>query len=253
VDLQLTGRTALVTGGTKGIGRAIVESLAAEGANVAFCARTDLDVEKAEEELRGAGHDVAGTTLDVADADALRAWVAASADRFGGIDVVVANVSALATAPGEENWRAGFEVDLMHTVRLVEAALPHLERSDAASIIAVSSVSGREADVVAGPYATMKAALVNYVSGLALHLAGKGIRANVVSPGNTYFEGGFWHNVEQANSEIYASALALNPTGRMGTAEETAYAVVMLASPLASRISGTNLVVDGALTRGVQL
>jgi 3-oxoacyl-[acyl-carrier protein] reductase len=253
VDLQLAGKTALVTGGTKGIGRAIVESLAAEGARVAFCARTDADVKAAEEALRGVGRDVAGTALDVGDADALRAWVDASAERFGGIDVIVANVSALATAPGEENWRTGFEVDLMHTVRMVEAALPHLERSDAASIIAVSSVSGREADVVAGPYATMKAALVNYVSGLALHLAGKGIRANVVSPGNTYFEGGFWHNVERATPEIYASALALNPTGRMGTAEETAYAVVMLASPLASRISGTNLVVDGALTRGVQL
>jgi 3-oxoacyl-[acyl-carrier protein] reductase len=253
MDLQLAGRTALVTGGTKGIGRAIVESLAAEGAQVAFCARTEADVRKTEEALRGGGHDVAGTALDVADADALRAWVEASAERFGGIDVVVANVSALATAPGEENWRAGFEVDLMHTVRLVEAALPHLERSGAGSIIAVSSVSGREADVVAGPYATMKAALVNYVSGLALHLAGKGIRANVVSPGNTYFEGGFWHNVEQANPDVYASALALNPTGRMGTAEEAAYAVVVLASPLASRISGTNLVVDGALTRGVQL
>jgi 3-oxoacyl-[acyl-carrier protein] reductase len=253
VDLQLTGRTALVTGGTKGIGRAIVESLAAEGARVAFCARTDADVKAAEEALRTAGRDVAGTALDVADADALRGWVEASAERFGGIDVVVANVSALAVAPGEENWRTGFEVDLMHTVRLVEAALPHLERSDAASVIAVSSVSGREVDAVAGPYATMKAALVNYVSGLAFHLAGKAIRANVVSPGNVYFEGGFWHNVEQANPESYASALALNPTGRMGTPEETAYAVVMLASPLASRISGTNLVVDGALTKGVQL
>jgi 3-oxoacyl-[acyl-carrier protein] reductase len=253
VDLQLSGRTALVTGGTKGIGRAIVESLTAERARVAFCARTDADVKTAEEALRAAGRDVAGTALDVADADALRGWVEASAERFGGIDVVVANVSALAVAPGEENWRTGFEVDLMHTVRLVEAALPHLERSDAASIIAVSSVSGREVDAVAGPYGTMKGAIVNYVSGLAFHLAGKGIRANAVSPGNTYFAGGFWQNVERSNPEAYAAALALNPTGRMGTAEETAYAVVMLASPLASRISGTNLVVDGALTRGVQL
>ena len=253
MDLQLAGKTALVTGGTKGIGRAVVELLAAEGARVAFCARTEADVRKAEEALRGGDHEVAGTALDVADADALRAWVEASAERFGGIDIVVANVSALAIAPGEENWRAGFEVDLMHTVRLVEAALPHLERSDAGSIIAVSSVSGREADAIAGPYATMKGALVNYISGLALHLAGKGIRANAVSPGNTYFAGGFWHDAERENPEMYASALALNPSGRMGTAEETAYAVVMLASPLASRISGTNLVVDGALTRGVQL
>lgn len=138
MDLQLTGRAALVTGGTKGIGRAIVDGLAAEGAKVAFCARTAADVEKAENELRGAGHDVAGSAVDVADGSALRAWVDASAERFGGIDIVVPNVSALAIGPGEANWRASFDVDLMHTVHMVEAALPHLERSDAASIIAVS-------------------------------------------------------------------------------------------------------------------
>ncbi len=228
-------------------------ALAAEGAKVAFCARTEADVRKTEDELRGAGHDVAGTALDVADADALRAWVEASAERFGGIDIVVANVCALAIGPGEENWRASFDVDLMHTVRMVEAALPHLERSDAASVIAVSSVSGREIDFADGSYGVMKAALVHYVSGLAHDLAAKGIRANAVSPGNVYFDGGVWQNIEQNNRELYDLALGLNPTGRMGTPEETAYAVVMLASPRASRISGTNLVVDGALTRGVQL
>jgi 3-oxoacyl-[acyl-carrier protein] reductase len=253
VDLQLTGRTALVTGGSKGIGRAIVDGLVAEGTKVAFCARTAVDVQKAEDELRGAGHDVAGTALDVADGPAVRAWVEASAERFGGIDIVVANVSALAIGPGEANWRASFEVDLMHTVHMVEAALPHLERSDAASIIAVSSVSGREIDFADGSYGVMKAALVHYVSGLACDLAAKGIRANAVSPGNVYFDGGVWQNIEQNNRELYDLALGLNPTGRMGTPEETAYAVVMLASPRASRISGTNLVVDGALTKGVQL
>ena len=79
------------------------------------------------------------------------------------------------------------------------------------------------------------------------------MRANVVSPGNVYFDGGVWQNIEQNDPDLFEASLALNPTGRMGTAEETAYAVVMLASPRASRISGTNLVVDGALTRGVQL
>ncbi|GAA5118110.1 SDR family NAD(P)-dependent oxidoreductase [Pseudonocardia adelaidensis] len=253
MDLQLTGRTALVTGGSRGIGRAIVDGLAAEGTKVAFCARTGVDVAKAEDELRAAGHDVAGTALDVADGAAVRAWVEASAERFGGIDIVVANVSALAIGPGEANWRASFEVDLMHTVHMVEAALPHLERSDAPSIITVSSVSGREIDFAAGSYGVMKAALVHYVSGLAYDLAAKGIRANAVSPGNVYFDGGVWQNIEQNNRELYDLALGLNPTGRMGTPEETAYAVVMLASPRASRITGTNLVVDGALTRGVQL
>ena len=248
MDLQLTGRTALVTGGTRGIGRAIVEALAAEGANVGFCARAD--VEKAEAEIAGT---VAGTALDVRDGDALAAWVAASAERFGGIDVVVANVSAIAVPPTPENWWTSFEVDLLHTVRLVDAAMPHLERSDAANVIAVSSVSGRESDFAAGPYATMKGALIHYVSGLALQLAPKGIRANVVSPGNVFFEGGFWHGAERDMPELFREVVALNPTGRMGTPEEIAYAVVMLASPRASRISGTNLVVDGALTRGVQV
>jgi 3-oxoacyl-[acyl-carrier protein] reductase len=253
MDLQLAGRTALVTGGTKGIGRAVVEGLAAEGTKVAFCARTPADVKSVEEELRAEGHEVAGTAVDVGDAAALEAWAAASAERYGGIDVVVANVSALAIGPGEENWRSSFEVDLMHTVRLVEAAMPHLEASGVGSIIAISSVSGREIDFADGSYGVMKAAIVHYVSGLAFDLAAKGIRANTVSPGNTYFEGGVWHGIEQGNRELFDTALALNPTGRMGRPEEVAYAVVTLASPRASRISGTHVVVDGALTRGVQL
>ncbi len=166
---------------------------------------------------------------------------------------MVANVSALAVANTPENWLASFEVDMLHTVRLVDAAMPFLEQSDAPSIVTMSSVSGREVDFAAGPYGTMKGALVHYTQGLAFHLAPKGIRANIVSPGNTIFEGGFWHGAQQSMPEVYESTVALNPTGRMGTPEEIGYAVAMLASPLASRISGTNLVVDGALTRGVQV
>lgn len=249
MDLQLGGKVALVTGGTKGIGRAVVEGLVAEGASVAFCARSAPDVERAASEIAG---DVAGTVLDVRDGAALAAWVADSAERFGGIDVVVANVSALAAGPDEESWRAMFEVDVLHTKRLVDAALPHLEAAKG-SIVAIASVSGREVDVFKDAYGVMKAAVIHYVSGLALDLAPKGVRANVVSPGNVYFDGGVWQNIEQNNPDLFEASVALNPTGRMGTPDETAYAVVMLASPLASRISGTNLVVDGALTRGVQL
>jgi NAD(P)-dependent dehydrogenase (short-subunit alcohol dehydrogenase family) len=253
MDLQLRGRRALVTGGTKGIGRAIVEGFAAEGADVAFCARTEADVEATAKAVGELGVRTFGRALDVADAPALQAWVVDAAGEFGGLDAVVANVSALAIAPTEESWKTEFDVDLMHSVRVVEAAMPYLERSDAASITTISSVSGREIDIVAGPYGVMKAAVVHYAQGLAHHLASKGIRANTVSPGNTYFEGGFWHNAELNMPELFNEVLAMNPTGRMGTAEEVAAAVVFLASPRASRISGTNLVVDGALTKGVQL
>ena len=252
MDLQLSGKAALVTGGTKGIGRAVVEALVAEGARVGFCARTASDVEKAEGELRAAGGEVAGSTLDVADGVALDAWVTESAERFGGLDVVVANVSALSIGPSEDNWKAGFDVDLMHTVRLSEAALPYLTKSKG-SIVAVSSVSGREIDFAKDAYGTMKAAVIHYVSGLAYQHAAAGVRANCVSPGNTYFSGGVWNSIETGNPELFDTALGLNPTGRMATPQEIAYAVTMLASPRASFITGTNLVVDGALTRGVQL
>jgi NAD(P)-dependent dehydrogenase (short-subunit alcohol dehydrogenase family) len=253
VDLQLAGRRALVTGGTKGIGRAVVEALAAEGAAVAFCARNEADVRAAVEEISATGATVTGRAVDVAEAPALTAWVESAAQELGGLDIVVCNVSALAFGTTEEHWRSSFEVDLMHTTRVVDTALPYLERSGAGSIIAVSSVSGRELDFTAPPYGVMKAALVHYTQGLAYRLASKGIRANSVSPGNTFFEGGVWHRIKNENPELFQESLALNPTGRMGTPEEMAYAVTMLASPRASFISGTNLVVDGALTRGVQL
>ena len=253
MDLQLRGRRALVTGGTKGIGRAIVEAFAAEGADVAFCARTESDVEATAKAVSELGVRTFGRALDVADGAALKAWVVDAAEELGGLDAVVANVSALSVGQAEDNWQAEFQVDMMHTVRLVEAAMPYLEQSDAASITAISSVSGRDIDFAAGAYGTMKAALIAYTHGLAYHLAPKGIRANAVSPGNTYFEGGFWAYAEQNLPDVYNPQLALNPTGRMGTAEEVADGVVFLASPRASRISGTNLLIDGALGKGVQL
>ncbi|OLT49196.1 3-ketoacyl-ACP reductase [Saccharomonospora sp. CUA-673] len=253
MDLQLNGLRALVTGGTKGIGAATVQTLAEEGAAVSLCARTGSDVDEFVTQQRTAGHTVSGQAVDVADADALRRWVDAAAEELGGIDIVVANVSALAIPDTEENWKTSFNVDLMHTVRTVNAALPYLERSAAGSIVTISSVSGREIDFAAGPYGTVKAALVHYTQGLAYQLADKPIRANSVSPGNTYFPGGIWANTEADNPEFFAHALSLNPTGRMGTADEVAKAVTFLASPAASFITGTNLVVDGALTKGVQL
>ena len=252
MDLQLAGKRVLVTGGTRGIGRAIVSGFLDEGAVVGFCARSADEISDTEKAFQDRGR-VTGSVVDVGDGEALASWVAQSAESFGGLDVVVANVSALAFPDTEESWVASLNVDLMHTVRLVRAAMPHLEASESASVIAISSVSGRESDFASGPYGTAKTAIVGYINGLAMQLAEKRIRANTVSPGNTYFEGGAWAGIETGNPELFTMAMGLNPTGKMGTPDEVANAVVFLASPRASRISGTNLVVDGALTRGIQL
>ncbi|ORB25860.1 SDR family NAD(P)-dependent oxidoreductase [Mycolicibacterium parafortuitum] len=252
MDLGLAGKRFVVSGGTRGIGRAIVEGLLAEGASVAFCARTPEDVEQVQAQLKAGGATAVGAAVDVGDAAAVEAWVNAAAGMFSGLDGVVSNVSALAIPETHENWRTTFEVDLMGTVSMVDAALPYLLESDAGSIVTVSSVSGREVDFAAGPYGTMKAAIIHYTQGLAFKLAAQGVRANSVSPGNTYFPGGVWPSIEENDPQLFAAALALNPTGRMATPQEVANAVVFLSSSAASFITGTNLLVDGALTRGVQ-
>ena len=253
MDLQLSGSRVLVTGGTRGIGRAIVEEFVHEGAHVEFCARDAREIEATEKTLADRGPDVRGVQLDVRNGAELRHWVEAAAGRLGGIDAVVANISALAIPDTEENWYTSFEVDLMHTVRLAQAALPYLEASSNGSIVAISSVSGREADFAAGPYGTMKTAIVGYISGLAFQLAERGVRANVVSPGNTYFPGGVWEQIESGDPDLYSMAVGLNPTGHMGEPMDTAKAVVFLSSQVSGRTTGTHLVVDGALTRGIQL
>jgi 3-oxoacyl-[acyl-carrier protein] reductase len=253
MDLGLGGLNAVVTGATRGIGRAIAETLADEGANVAICARHVDDVDSAVAAMRAKGVRATGRALDVADGPALQEWVGDVATELGGIDIVVSNVSALAIGADEIHWQSGFQIDIMGTVRLVEAAMPSLEQSAAPSIVTISSVSGREIDFASGAYGAFKAALVHYTQGLAYHLAGKGIRANTVSPGNTYFAGGVWAQIETGDPDLFALALGLNPTGRMGTPQEMANAVAFIASPRASFITGANLVVDGALTKGVQL
>ena len=251
MDLGLKGKRVLVTGGSKGIGRAVAEGFAAEGAHVSVCARNAAEVDATVAALKGIGVKACGQALDVADAAALAKWVADSAAELGGIDALVCNVSALAVGDSAETWDKSFRVDMMHSVNAVAAAVPFLEKSASASIVLISSVSGFEVDFAAGSYGAIKAALIHYGKGLSRQLVAKGIRVNVVSPGNTYFDGGIWQNIEKNVPDLYSSTLKVNPTGKFGTPQEVANGVVFISSPVASRISGTNLVIDGALTVAV--
>ena len=251
MDLGLKGKRVLVTGGSKGIGRAVAECFAAEGAHVSVCARNAAEVAATVAALKVMGVKACGQALDVADAAALAKWVADSAAELGGIDALVCNVSALAVGDSAETWDKSFRVDMMHSVNAVAAAVPFLEKSASASIVLISSVSGFEVDFAAGSYGAIKAALIHYGKGLSRQLVAKGIRVNVVSPGNTYFDGGIWQNIEKNVPDLYSSTLKVNPTGKFGTPQEVANGVVFISSPVASRISGTNLVIDGALTVAV--
>jgi 3-oxoacyl-[acyl-carrier protein] reductase len=251
MDLGLKGKKALVTGGTKGIGRAVAELFADEGADVGICSRHADDVKAAAAALAARGIRAWGEALDVGDSTALRGWVERAAHELGGIDILVANVSALAVGDTAETWDKSFKVDMLHTVNAVQAAVPFLERSKAAAVVVISSVSGFEIDFAAGSYGAIKAALIHYAKAMSQQLIKRGIRVNTVSPGNTYFDGGIWQNIERNMPDLYKSALALNPTGRMAAPEEIARGVAFLASPAASFTTGTNLVIDGALTKRV--
>lgn len=253
MDLGLKGLRVLITGGTKGIGRQCAEIFASEGAHVAICARDHTGVSEAVDSLKSKGVNVVGKAIDVSDKHALKGWVRDCARALGGIDIVIANASALAVSDDEEAWKAGFAVDLMHSVNLVNEAMPWLEKSEAASITFISSVSGREIDFTGPAYGAFKSALVHYAQGQAVKLAPKGIRSNTVSPGNTYVPGGVWQSIEENIPELFAEAMGMNPMGRMAKPEEIARGVVFLASPASSFTTGTNLVIDGALTKGVQL
>jgi 3-oxoacyl-[acyl-carrier protein] reductase len=254
MDFELAGKRALVTGGTRGIGRAIAEQFADEGADLAICARDGAQVRDAVAALARKGVRASGAAVDIADGVALKAWIASAAAELGGLDIVVPNASAMAPAASEEDWRQSFDVDIMGTVNTVNGALPFLERSPAASIVIIATVSAVEtsADFGVEAYGSLKAALLHYSKSLANALAPKGIRVNAVSPGSIYVKDGFWGRVEREQPDMFAGVLKANPLGRMGRPDEIANAVVFLASGKASFITGTNLTVDGGITVRVQ-
>ena len=252
MDLGLKGKKAVVTGGTRGIGRAIAEALAAEGADVAVCARHANEVDETVAALKARGVNACGAAVDISQGEAYQAWIAAAAAELGGIDIFVANVSA-GGGMGEDAWRANFETDLLGTTRGIDAALPALKASGAGSIVVISSTAAVETFIAPQPYNAIKAALITHAKQLSQALATDGIRVNCVSPGPVYFPGGAWEYIQNNVAELHASTMAQIPRGSMGTPAEVANAVVFLASPAASLITGVNLIADGGFTKRVQL
>jgi len=254
MDLELKGKKAIITGGSRGIGRAIAETFAEEGCNVAICARNPDPLMEVVGALETKGVSAFGDTADITDEAALKGWVAHAEKQLGGIDILVSNVGAMAIGADRDSWQQNLSTDVLGLVHMVEAGLPYLEKAAEqhgdASIIAIGSTAS-----VASPepssYGAMKAAMVHFIKGVARQNAAKNIRANIVSPGMVYFEGGIWHSIEQLAPDFFQTSLAKNPMGRMATPQEVASAVVFLASPRSSFTTGVNLNVEGALTERV--
>ncbi|HKT74073.1 MAG TPA: SDR family oxidoreductase [Steroidobacteraceae bacterium] len=253
MDLQFRDKHALVFGGSRGIGLAIVEALVAEGARVSFCARNSDQVTSVVSRLLAAGGDVHGAVVDFSDRAATQRWIAARAEA-GGIDVAMLCVSSLVMGATGNDWEKAVATDIDGTVNAIQALRPHLERSAGhkgdAAIVQISTTAVCET-VVTSAYGPAKAAVAHYCKALARELGAKKVRINTVAPGMVYFEGGVWHKVEKAAPDRFAIAIGRNPTGRMATPKEVAAAAVFLASPRSSYTSGANLVIDGALTQTV--
>ncbi len=251
MDLNLAARKVIVTGGSRGLGRAIAEHFLTEGAEVSTCARDGARLDQALAEMRTGGGILHGAALDVRDAGAMRAWIDTSASQMGGIDILVSNVSTRLHGSDEAWWRESFETDFLQHARAVEQALPHLRKSAAPAIVFISSIASVLTNLPPDElaYGVMKAGLVNYAGQLSARLARDAIRVNVVSPGPIHFEGGTWDTIRQENPKLFDAAARLPHLARHGAPDEVARAVVFLASPASSYTTGVNLRIDGGAVK----
>jgi NAD(P)-dependent dehydrogenase (short-subunit alcohol dehydrogenase family) len=252
MDLGLKGLKAVLAGASKGIGRATALAFAAEGVDVAICARGKDGVDKTVADIKAKGVKASGQSVDLKDAGAYTAWVKGAAEELGGCDIFISFASAGGGPASEESWKAVFDLDLLATFRGIQAALPFLEKSEAGSIVAISTTAAVEEFLGPQAYNAMKAAVINHAHAMSQALAPKGIRVNTVSPGPVYIDGGSWDMVKTHMTPIYDMTLKGIPMGRLGNAEEIARAIAFIASPACRFMTGTNVVIDGGFTKRVQ-
>ncbi|MCG8413868.1 MAG: SDR family oxidoreductase [Pseudomonadales bacterium] len=252
MDLGLTGKKAIVTGGSRGIGLAIVQTLLDEGATVATCARGKEALDARLDAWRSDGKTVYGEALDVTNAEAFESWLDSSVESMGGCDIFVSNVFSMLKSQGIERWQEAFEINLLQHIRATEKIVPYLPKGGDSAIVFIASIASvMNSNPTETEYGATKAALISYASQLATKLGPDNIRVNCVSPGPIYHEGGFWQMVEKQQPELFKRAQSVSVFNRLGTAQEVANSVVFLASPAASNITAANLRIDGAIIKTV--
>ena len=245
MELGLSGKSVIVTGASRGIGLAIAEGFAKEGAKVSICARGAEGLQAARAQIETHGGTVHAQTCDVSDADALVAYIDAAAAALGGLNVLVNNPSGFGKTDDEDGWRLGLDVDLMALVRGSWAAVPHIEKAGGGALIHTASISGLTASQRTPPYGAVKAAVIQYTKTQALQLAAKNIRVVCLAPGSIEFPGGTWDDARQNNPKLYAGIKGSIPFDRLGAPEEVANLAVFLASDAASWVTGVTIAVDG--------
>ncbi len=256
MDLGLNDKVAIVTGSSRGLGLASAKALAAEGCRVVLCARSAAPLQEAAREVEtigGGSGRVLAVTADVSRPDGVQAVVEGAVERFGGVDVLVNNVGAARGGglldTSDADWQEAIDQTLLPAIRASRGAVPHMQRRGGGAIVIIASIYGREAGGRM-TYNAVKAAEISLAKSLAQQLAPSNIRVNSVSPGSILFEGGSWWKRQQENPAWIADFIARElPFGRFGTPEEVGAAVAFLASPRASWISGTSLVVDGCQSK----
>jgi len=252
MDLGLKGKRVILTGGSRGIGRAALEMFADEGCDIAFFSRNGDQVAETVESLSRRGGKVFGEAFDMeAGADAYGAWLEKAAGELGGCDIFIPMVST-SGAGATGDWQKTLDYDIMGAVRGCETLEPYLEKSADGSVVILSSTAGVETFIVPQGYNALKGALLIYAGQQGQAWGPKKIRVNSVSPGPIKFPGGNWEYIEKEMPELYEATLNQFALGRFGEADEVAKTVVFLASPASSFTTGTNVIIDGGYTKRVQ-